>query len=125
MDAAPPAQKGRGPVEPAWSELDDLLAHGRLDTRTTSPSEWAAQLGLDTPCTLGDIKRAFRRLAFATHPDRPGGSHEAFLQAQAVLRKAVDAWERGETVSPKRPAASRPYVQERPAARPRAVCAYA
>ena len=50
---------------------------------------WARELGIDLPCTVADVKRAFRRLAFATHPDRPGGSHAAFLRAQSLLDEAL------------------------------------
>jgi curved DNA-binding protein CbpA len=38
---------------------------------------------------VADVKRAFRQLAFATHPDRPGGSHAAFLRAQSLLDEAL------------------------------------
>jgi hypothetical protein len=49
----------------------------------------ARELGIELPCTVADVKRAFRRLAFATHPDRQGGSHAAFLRAQALLDEAL------------------------------------
>ncbi|MFW5740355.1 MAG: J domain-containing protein [Myxococcota bacterium] len=56
---------------------------------TNADCRWAAALGLTLPCTVRDVKRAFRRLAFQTHPDRPGGSHSAFLEAQALLQQAL------------------------------------
>jgi hypothetical protein len=52
-------------------------------------ARWAKALGVSWPCTAQDLKRAFRRLAFETHPDRAGGSHAAFLDAQAALQEAM------------------------------------
>jgi hypothetical protein len=52
---------------------------------------WSEELGVELPCDRQDIVRAFRRLAFRTHPDRAGGSHEAFLRAQSLLEEAL-AW---------------------------------
>ena len=52
---------------------------------------WADELGVALPCDARDVMRAFRRLAFQTHPDRPGGSHEDFLRARALLDEAL-AW---------------------------------
>ncbi len=63
--------------------------------RTGTTPSWASELGLELPCTTTDIKRAFRRMAFATHPDRLGGSHEAFLRTQALLQEALQAMESG------------------------------
>jgi hypothetical protein len=37
-------------------------------------------LGVRFPYTVADIKSAFRRKALDAHPDRPGGSTEAFLR---------------------------------------------
>lgn len=54
-------------------------------------ASWAVALGVTLPCTVQELKRAFRRLAFATHPDRPGGSHDAFLRAQAALQDALSS----------------------------------
>jgi hypothetical protein len=51
---------------------------------------WAEELGVDLPCDIDAIKRAFRRLAFRTHPDRAGGSHATFLRAQELLSEALD-----------------------------------
>ena len=52
---------------------------------------WADELGVALPCDVADVMRAFRRLAFKTHPDRPGGSHDAFLHTRALLDEAL-AW---------------------------------
>ena len=50
---------------------------------------WAIELGVDLPCTVDEVRRAFRRRAFDTHPDREGGSHEAFLAVQTCLEEAL------------------------------------
>lgn len=56
-----------------------------------SRPSWAAALGISVPCTERELRVAFRRLALRTHPDRPGGSHEAFLGARAALDQALAA----------------------------------
>ena len=45
-------------------------------------------LGVDLPRTMAEVKRAFRRMVLETHPDRPGGSHEAFLRTKALFDQA-------------------------------------
>ena len=55
---------------------------------TTEPS---AQVPAGCAIDVADVMRAFRRLAFKTHPDRPGGSHDAFLHTRALLDEAL-AW---------------------------------
>jgi hypothetical protein len=87
--AGPPEPRAETPFEQSLRVFECALASlGSVDGFTpTTP--WARELGIDTPCTVADVKRAFRRLAFATHPDRPGGSHEAFLRAQALLDEAL------------------------------------
>ena len=47
---------------------------------------WLPDLGLIWPCTQGDIKQAFRKLALVTHPDM-GGNAEAFIR----VKRAYDA----------------------------------
>jgi hypothetical protein len=43
-------------------------------------------LGLHDGATVGDIKKAFRRLAGKCHPDKEGGNHNNFI----VVRKAYE-----------------------------------
>lgn len=50
---------------------------------------WAVALQLELPCTVQELKRAFRRQALKSHPDRPGGSHEAFLRTTALFEEAM------------------------------------
>jgi hypothetical protein len=52
---------------------------------------WAMTIGVHFPCTEIELKRSFRQRAFETHPDRPGGSHEAFLDVSRALEEGVRA----------------------------------
>ncbi len=52
---------------------------------------WAMTIGVRFPCTEIELKRSFRQRAFETHPDRPGGSHEAFLDVSRALEEGVKA----------------------------------
>lgn len=49
-----------------------------------------AALGLTWPCTITDIKSAYRRKAATAHPDR-GGSDRAFTELSANYRAALAA----------------------------------
>jgi hypothetical protein len=78
----------QAPFEESLRAFEQVLA--ALPASSQPPrATWAAELGIVLPCTLDDLKRAFRRLAFETHPDRPGGSHQAFLRARALLDQAL------------------------------------
>jgi hypothetical protein len=67
-------------------------AHGRSTTATTNAAKdtttsiWET-LGITARATADDLKRAFRRRALATHPDR-GGDAEAFRQVQRAFKEA-------------------------------------
>lgn len=37
-----------------------------------------------------EIRLAYRRRAYETHPDRPTGSHQAFIEVQAAYRALTD-----------------------------------
>ena len=52
---------------------------------------WAVELGVELPCDASSVRRAFRRRALQTHPDRPGGSHEAFLRSMRALDQGLSA----------------------------------
>jgi hypothetical protein len=68
--------------------LSDHVIHGALESATPG-AEDAFVLGVGTPRDLYELKRAFRRMALETHPDRPGGSHAAFLRTQALFEEAL------------------------------------
>jgi hypothetical protein len=59
---------------------------GQEPVRAAAPS-WARTLGAPFPCSERELRAAFKRRAFATHPDRTGGSAHAFREA----REALDA----------------------------------
>jgi len=63
---------------------------GALPAGTRRPA-WAVELDIDLPCAPEAARKAFRRRALETHPDRPGGSHEAFLRSQRALDQALSA----------------------------------
>jgi hypothetical protein len=107
--------KPTGPATPvsSLSEQPTLEAFERLLSALpeVAPSRvaqapWAEALGVELPCDVDTIRRAFRRLAFRTHPDRVGGSHEAFLQAKELLEEALGWLEK---TSSQRPSARSPY----------------
>jgi DnaJ domain len=60
-----------------------------LRARSTSnqPSVWAT-LGLEARATVSEIKAAYRKRAFATHPDR-GGTADAFRALQSAYESAL------------------------------------
>jgi hypothetical protein len=91
---------------PAQEAFERLLgAFPAFAPSAVAQAPWAGELGVELPCDIDSIKRAFRRLAFRTHPDRAGGSHAAFVRAQELLAEALD-WlthaEKNGTRSPKR-----------------------
>ena len=45
-------------------------------------------LGLSFPCTVAEVKAAYRKLAKCVHPDR-GGSHDEFLALQVAYEQAL------------------------------------
>ena len=74
----------------------DAVAAFELDVaratmgRVEAPA-WARVLGVAGPCTEQELRAAFRRRAFETHPDRAGGSHAAFLRTKSALDEGLDA----------------------------------
>lgn len=54
----------------------------------TPGNEWWRVLRLPPDATLDEIETAYRRCAFAAHPDR-GGSHDAFLSVNAAYDAAL------------------------------------
>ena len=48
-------------------------------------------LGIERSATSSDIKKAYKALAASTHPDKPGGEHEAFIKVQTAYEVLIDA----------------------------------
>jgi hypothetical protein len=86
---ASPEPRPETAFEQSLRALECALAAFVSADGLTPPAPWAQELGIEGACTVDDVKRAFRRLAFATHPDRPGGSHDAFLRAKKLLDEAL------------------------------------
>jgi len=55
--------------------------------REERTSPWST-LGLESTASLLDVKRAFRKRALETHPDR-GGEAEQFRKVQSAYEKLV------------------------------------
>jgi hypothetical protein len=75
--------------KPSAGDFARVLSGTRYAGQHRAP--WAVELGLELPCDEHAARRAFRRLALRTHPDRPGGSHQAFLRARKALEEALAA----------------------------------
>lgn len=52
-------------------------------------SHWTEVLSLPKDARREDVKAAYRRLASAAHPDKPGGSHERMAELNAAQDKAL------------------------------------
>lgn len=79
------------PLERAIHAFSDQLAEAEMRGGDMNEQEREFVLGVDVPRSLGEVKRAFRRRVMETHPDCPGGSHEAFLRTKALFDAACQA----------------------------------
>jgi hypothetical protein len=93
--AAEEAERAAFEAEYAWPPpppkrtMHGVEAYRKASTyATVCPA--LRRLGLDASATSEDVKRAFRRLAFALHPDR-GGSMAAFVALEETYRDALRA----------------------------------
>jgi hypothetical protein len=91
-------------VEPRWARawgrilvgLPPFFGPDRTETVGSDPAPATrdvprspfAELGLETTATADEVKRAYRRRALETHPDR-GGSDEAFRAVQRAFVAAT------------------------------------
>lgn len=56
---------------------------------TKAKRPWTTVLGVDGGATRDEIMKAYRRLAQKLHPDKAGGSKEAFQELQEAKRTAL------------------------------------
>jgi hypothetical protein len=78
---------------PLTADVDDPLfftaPYGERVTQYAGQSAACfSLLGLPFPCTVAEVRAAYRTLAKRVHPDR-GGSHDEFLQLQAAYEQAL------------------------------------
>ncbi|HVH42970.1 MAG TPA: J domain-containing protein [Labilithrix sp.] len=73
------------------AQVAAAAARAALVPATLRLPAWAVALDVSLPCSEQSLKQAFRRRAFETHPDRPGGSHEAFLSTRAAYEDGLAA----------------------------------
>jgi hypothetical protein len=52
---------------------------------------WWQILDVDQNCTYAEARRAYKDKALKTHPDRPGGSPEAFQRVESAWQEAIKA----------------------------------
>ena len=74
---------GVGSLEQAFAGYTALPPEPSVD--------WWAVLSLPRDASLEAIEAAWRRLALAAHPDRPGGSHDAMARINAARDAAIKA----------------------------------
>ena len=98
-EASPGCQRRRTIIEEFFCAYQNALRHNKvfLDTEQHGIAEppavppvprCIAVLELPWPCTLQDVKRAFRTKAKAAHPDA-GGNSEAFQSLHESYKEAL------------------------------------
>jgi hypothetical protein len=92
LDRAVLEQKGYAFV-PLTADVDDPLFFAlpyqeRVTQYAGRVPACFSLLGLPFPCTVAEVKMAYRRLAKHAHPDQ-GGSHGEFLELQAAYGQAL------------------------------------
>ena len=82
--------KVASPFTETLQTLHDRVIYSELEGATLdADASDAYVLGVGVPKNIYELKRAFRRMALETHPDRPGGSHAGFLRTQALFEEAL------------------------------------
>jgi hypothetical protein len=78
------------PFADAVAAFEQGILRAALHVAREAPV-WARVLHVAPDCSERELRAAFRRRAFETHPDRPGGSEIAFLEAQRALAAGLAA----------------------------------
>lgn len=82
--------------EPAWPDIDKAREGGRaapLPTDEGRLSVWAI-LGIEPHSPVDVIRRAYKKRALETHPDR-GGDEERFRAVQRAYERALEKQAKG------------------------------
>lgn len=80
-------RRGRGGDRNRYRPHEDV-EYMSNESREAVPA-CVARLGLELPCTLEEVKTAFRQQSKAVHPDR-GGDNDAFILLRTSYEQAVD-----------------------------------
>jgi curved DNA-binding protein CbpA len=56
-----------------------------LCTQAGDPDHYAC-IGVTHDATADELRRAYRKVSLASHPDKPGGSEEAFSRVSAAYK---------------------------------------
>jgi hypothetical protein len=65
-----------------------FFTHERIKRHISQLPKCLEVLNLSWPCTVKDVKKAYRRLVKSAHPDG-GGTHDEFLELQAAYEQAL------------------------------------
>jgi hypothetical protein len=102
-------------TNPGWGGMFGYVMNAEVVVRDP-----AKVLGIPRGSDQATIKKAFRRRAFETHPDR-GGDPEEFLKVNKAYQLALAGrWEGDEEEAPRRPRRPKPRAPRGAPGRPRA-----
>lgn len=87
---SPEPRESPGPAFDAFAWTASHNVAVSVAVREDAPA-WARTLGVSFPCTSDELRRAFRKRAFETHPDRAGGSSDAFVAVRTALDEGLVA----------------------------------
>jgi hypothetical protein len=71
-----------------FTTAEEAIRFARANSLGGSESGWCSVLGVTPPCSVDDIKAAYRRLAKESHPDA-GGDATAFMALEQAYRDAL------------------------------------
>ena len=80
---------GAGGGAAGGAARDDPVAHAADRARLGDPDHYAC-LGVSHDATPEELKKAYRKVTLAAHPDKPGGSEEAFARVADAYKALND-----------------------------------